>query len=298
MRVFVTGASGFVGRRLMPRLEQAGFEATGADREVDVTDPECLARVVEKQSPDAILHLAAMSSPAESWSAPERCYRVNFLGTLNLLRAVAAHRPDARLLVIGSADQYAAAPVDSRPFDESTPLCPSSPYARTKAAAEMLAEEAATAGLDVVRIRAFNHTGAGQPDHFVASSFARQVAEIRTGRQAPRMRVGNLDSVRDFLHVEDVLEAYLRLLDPAVPADVYNVASGRATTIRALLDTLIGIAEIECEIETDPARWRETDWRVGDASRLRERTGWEPRIGVEETLRELYESWLEPGAVA
>ena len=150
----------------------------------------------------------------------------------------------------------------------------------------------ASRGQDVVRVRAFNHTGAGQPDHFVVSKFARQVARIRLGRQPPVMRVGNLESVRDFLHVDDVLAAYLALLDANVPADVYNIASGRSTSIREVLDRLIEIAGIKTSVEQDPELWRETDWLVGDASRLRSATRWRPEISLEAILLEIYEDWL------
>ncbi|MBB82539.1 MAG: hypothetical protein CL931_01850 [Deltaproteobacteria bacterium] len=299
MRVFVTGAGGFVGRRLRPRLEAGGHTVIGADREVDVTDPASLGAALERAAPDAILHLAAMSDVARSWKEPALCYRLNFLGTRSLLRCAAERSPEARILLIGSADQYspvaggAAAPT---PFDEATPLRPRSPYARTKAAAEALGDAAAREGRDVVRVRAFNHTGAGQADAFVVSSFARQVAAIRAGRQAPVMRVGNLESVRDFLHVEDVLDAYIALLDPAVPADVYNVAGGVATTIQTLLDQLVALADVSPRVETDPDRFRPTDWLVGDASKLRKATGWQPRIPLDAILRELYDDWLERDA--
>jgi GDP-4-dehydro-6-deoxy-D-mannose reductase len=299
MRVFVTGASGFVGQRLLPRLREAGHEAIGADREVDVTRPQDVKRALLRYAPDAVVHLAAMSSVARSWQEPGLCYRLNFLGSRTLLRTLLEVCPDARVLLIGSADQYAATRARERPFDEHTPLRPRSPYARTKAAAELLATGLAEErGLDVVRVRAFNHTGAGQSDRFVASSFARQLAAIRLGRQAPRMRVGNLESVRDFLHVDDVLDAYLALLEPSIPADVYNVASGRASSIQSVLDMLIRISGVEPEIEIDPDRWRETDWLVGDASRLRHATGWQPRIPLESLLRELHAHWLEVEAAA
>jgi len=292
MRIFVTGASGFVGQKLIPRLSAAGHEAIGADREVDVTDPVQITRAIAEHAPDAVVHLAAMSSVAQSWKQPESCYRLNFLGTHRLLRAVETLIPGARVLLIGSADQYAATAAQARPLTESTPLCPRSPYARTKAAGELLGREAARRGLDVVCVRAFNHTGAGQPDHFVASSFARQVAAIRLGRAAPVMRVGNLDSVRDFLHVDDVLRAYLALLDRDVAPGVYNVASEQPTPIREILDRLFEIAGIEAAVETDPARWRDTDWLVGDASRLRAATGWRPEIDLDGILRELFADWL------
>ncbi|MEM9173813.1 MAG: GDP-mannose 4,6-dehydratase [Myxococcota bacterium] len=299
MRVFVTGAGGFVGRRLRPRLERAGHAVIGTDREVDVTDAEALRAALERTRPDAVVHLAAMSSVAESWRSPTRCYRLNFLGTRALLEGHARVCPEARVLLIGSADQYA--PVggegqDRMAFSESTPLRPRSPYARTKAAAEALGTAAAEDGRAIVRVRAFNHTGAGQADAFVVSSFARQVAAIRDGRQAPVMRVGNLESVRDFLHVDDVLEAYVALLDPRVPPEVYNVAGGVATPIQSLLDRLLALAEISPRVETDPDRHRPTDWLVGDATRLRKATGWAPRISLDAILRELLADWTERDA--
>jgi GDP-4-dehydro-6-deoxy-D-mannose reductase len=291
MRVFVTGASGFVGRRLLPVLTAAGHEAIGVDRETDVTDSGAIQRALEAHSPDAVIHLAAMSSVAQSWRQAEACYRLNFNGTRNLIRAIEATRPAARLMLIGSADQYSATSPQGRAITETTALRPRSPYARTKAACELLGTEAADRGLDVVRVRAFNHTGAGQADAFVVSSFARQVAAIRRGQQTPVMRVGNLESVRDFLHVDDVTRAYLALLDPAVPAEVYNVASGRATSIQEVLDRLLALAGVEARIERDPDRWRETDWLVGDASRLRDATGWQPEIPLESILQEIYDDW-------
>lgn len=299
MRVFVTGVGGFVGRRIRPRLEALGHQVIGADREVDVTDPRLLETALADAEPDAVIHLAAMSSVARSWQEPALCYRLNFLGTRSLLECVRRRCADARVLLVGSADQYSPAsgdPGDASPFDETTPMRPRSPYARTKAAAEMLGGAASTEGLDVVRVRAFNHTGAGQADTFVVSSFARQVAAIRAGRQAPIMRVGNLESVRDFLHVDDVIDAYAALLDRSVPADVYNVAGGIATPIQTVLDRLIELAGIEPRVETDPERFRPTDWLVGDATRIRTVTGWRPSIPLDAILRELYEDWSKRDA--
>jgi GDP-4-dehydro-6-deoxy-D-mannose reductase len=292
MRVFVTGASGFVGRRLMRKLREAGHDAHGADREVDVTDPVAIGRALESHQPNAVVHLAALSNPALSWREPHLCYRQNFIGTRNLLMAARSHGQNARVLLIGSADQYAATTPAARPIDETTPLRPRSPYARTKSATELLGQRAAEDGQDVVRVRAFNHTGAGQPDVFVVSNFARQVARIRLGLQEPIMRVGNLESVRDFLHVDDVIRAYVALLEPAVPVGTYNIASGRSTTVQQILDRLIEIAGIDPRVDGDPDRWRETDWLVGDASRLESATDWRPTISLDAILHELYEDWL------
>jgi len=308
MRVLVTGAAGFVGRRLLPRLADAGHAVDGSDRETDVADADALAAAIARSRPEAVVHLAARSSVAQSLHTPEACYRINYLGTRALLAGVARHAPDARVLLIGSADAYspAEAPaepaspgdVETRPLDEATPLRPRSPYARTKAAGELLGRLALRAGLDVICVRAFNHTGAGQSDAFVVPSFARQLAAIAQGRTAPRLRVGNLDSIRDFLHVDDVVDAYLRLLDRRVAPGVYTVARGTGVAVRSILAALCGVAGVAPEIEVDPARWRPADWLVGDPSRLRAATGWRPRIALDALWREVYADALAGGSNA
>jgi GDP-4-dehydro-6-deoxy-D-mannose reductase len=291
MRVLVTGAGGFVGQHLLPAMRDSGMEPIPSDRELDVRDTPLLSAAIEKAKPGAIVHLAALSSVADSWRDPAACFRVNFLGTRSLLAALERCAPRARLLLVGSADEYETTRPEAAPYDETAGLRPRSPYARTKAAGELLGHLAAGRGLDVVRVRSFNHTGAGQSDRFVTSSFARQVAMIEAGLQEPVMRVGNLDSVRDFLDVDDVVTAYLRLLDPAVPAGVYNVASGRPVEVRTLLTLLLELAGVEARIEMAPEFYRPTDQLVGDAARLREATGWEPRIPLRTTLSALLDYW-------
>lgn len=292
MRVFVTGAAGFVGGYLLPHLEGAGMTVTATDREVDVTDPRSLGAAIRRARPDAIVHLAAQSSVQASYANPLEAFRINYLGSLTLLRVIAADASAARVLLIGSSDAYGDAGSGKRPIRESDPLRPTSPYARSKAAAELLgALAAADRGLDVVRVRAFTHIGRGQTDRFVASSFAKQIAEIARGSREPRLAVGNLDSVRDFLDVRDVVDAYCRLLDPGVPPGVYNVASGRGVAVREILDTLIELAGVSPEIEVDASRYRPTDQRIGDASRLRKATGWSPAIDLRDTLAGMLDFW-------
>jgi GDP-4-dehydro-6-deoxy-D-mannose reductase len=293
MRVLVTGAGGFVGRRLVPRLEACGFETTACDLEVDVTDPAAVETILKSSQPEAIVHLAALSSVAASLSDPASCFRANYLGTRCLLQGVARFAPSARVLLIGSSEQYDLSQPGAPPSREQDPLKPRSPYARSKAAAEQLGSEAARNGLDVMRVRSFNHTGAGQTDTFAAPSFAKQITEIAAGRREPEMRVGNLDSVRDFLDVSDVIDAYIALLDSAVPPDIYNVASGHGISLRLLLDTLLEIAGVAPRIEPDPERMRPTDWVVGDSSRLRAATGWQPQVELRETLSELLGYWRD-----
>jgi GDP-4-dehydro-6-deoxy-D-mannose reductase len=191
------------------------------------------------------------------------------------------------VLVVTSGEIYggSAAPVA---LDEGAPLAPASPYARSKAAADALA---AASGLDVVRARSFNHTGPGQGDTYVAASFARQLAEMELGRREPVLHVGNLAAVRDFLDVADVVEAYVRLLDPEVPAGAYNVASGIGRSIADLLDLLVEAAGVRPRIEVDASRWRPDRASIGDAAKLRRATGWSPQIPFETTLARLLDDW-------
>jgi GDP-4-dehydro-6-deoxy-D-mannose reductase len=285
VRIWITGAAGFVGRRLVAALASAGHTVIGVDREVEITDAPRVARSLASARADAIVHLAAMSSPADAMREPTPAARVNYWGTRAVLEAARTEAPDARVLLVTSGAVYGNAAVGAAPFRESDPLNPAAPYARSKACADLLAARYAERGLDVVRVRPFNHTGPGQAADFVLPAFARQIAAIAAGRSAPRIAVGNLDSVRDFLDVDDVVDAYQRLLDRGVPADTYNVASGVGRRIGDLLDALIELAGARCAIEVDPARVRPTDTAVGDASRLRAVTGWEPRVPWIETLR-------------
>lgn len=286
----MSGARGFVGSWLVPHLEAAGHAVVAVDRDVDVCDAGAVAASLAAARPDAIVHLAALASVAASHAEPARTARVNALGALHVLRATQAHAPAARVLLVSSGEIYGAC-AEGAAFDEASPLAPGTPYARAKAAADLLGAAFAARGLDVVRARPFNHTGPGQGEAFVASSFARQLAEIEAGRRAPVLAVGNLAAVRDFLDVADVVEAYRRLLSPAVPAGAYNVASGAGLSIGALLERLLARARAQPEVREDPARWRPANAAVGDAGRLRRATGWAPRIPIEDTLARLLDDW-------
>jgi GDP-4-dehydro-6-deoxy-D-mannose reductase len=286
----VSGARGFVGSWLVPHLEAAGHAVVAVDHEVDVCDAAAVEASIGAARPDAIVHLAAVASVAASLGDPARTARVNALGALHVLRAAQRRAPGARVLLVSSGEIYGAAAGGER-FDESSPLVPGTPYARAKAVADRLGAAFAARGLDVVRARPFNHTGPGQSDVFVASSFARQLAEIEAGRRAPRLAVGNLAAVRDFLDVADVVEAYRRLLDRAVPAGAYNVASGSGIAIGELLARLLAVSHAKPEVREDPARWRPANAAVGDAGRLRRATGWAPAIPLDDTLARLLADW-------
>jgi nucleoside-diphosphate-sugar epimerase len=291
VRVFVTGAAGFVGRHLVARLARSGHELFATDQELDVADPSAIGPFVARTRPDAIVHLAAVSSVVASREAPALTYRVNFEGAHTLLEAARIHAPRARVLLVGSGEVYGGAAPGAPPFSEDAPLRPGSPYSRTKAAADLLGASYAEKGLEVVRVRPFNHTGPGQGASFVAASFARQLAEIGLGRREPVLAVGNLASVRDFLDVEDVVAAYALLCEGRAPAGVYNVASGVGISIGTLLDRLCALAKLAPRIEVDPARVRPTDSSIGDASRLRAASGWAACNPLDDTLERLLAFW-------
>lgn len=292
VHVLVTGAGGFVGQRLVPRLETEGCRVSAYDVDLDIMDEPKLRATFARLRPDAIIHLAAMASVAASHESSLATFRVNFIGTKNVLAAAEEVVPRARVVFVGSGEVYGATDHDAAPFDESSPLAPRSPYAHTKASADLLCGEYAARGLDIVRARPFNHTGPGQSERFVAPSFAQQVAEISRGRREPRIRVGSLDAVRDFLDVEDVISAYIRLLDPTLPGGIYNVASGVGRSIGTVLHTLIRKAEIAPEIVIDPARVRPSDRIVGCADHLRAQSGWAPKVAFDDTLARLLSWWL------
>ena len=293
MRVLVTGANGFVGRHLCAHLRDAGdavIEARGPDAEgasIDLTSAASVREAVEAARPEAVIHLAGFSSVAKSHQDPGGAFAVNALGAVHLLTALRDTAPRARLLLIGSAEMYGAIPAGVR-ATEDFPLRPLSPYAASKVAAEVAGLQFhRSAKMEVIAVRPFNHIGSGQAPHFVVPSFARQIAEIRSGRAPAVLRAGDLTPVRDFSHVDDVVEAYALLVRRGVPGESYNVCSGEGRTIRSLLDEMLEIAGVEAHVEVDPAKLRpaEIPSLVGDPAKLR-RLGWSPSRTVGDALRE------------
>ncbi len=293
MRVFVTGATGFVGGHLLPRLIEAGWEVISVGLELEITNAAALDEAVQAAAPDVVVHLAALSSVADSLGDPASVYRTNYLGTLFLLRSVAVHAPSARVLIIGSGQQYGSAEPGRAPFREEDPIRPESPYAASKGSGDLLGAEFTRRGLHVVRVRAFNHTGPGQPSHMVVPNFARQLVEIERGQRDPVLQVGNLESVRDFLDVEDVIDAYLALIKPGVAPRAYNVCSGRGVSMGEILSGLTSICGVSPKIEVNPRFFRPADFSVGAPGRLRAETGWEPKVSFEGILERVLSYWRE-----
>ncbi len=316
----ITGVTGFAGSHLAGRLLAGGESVVGLARgtggeggrrldprvvfrAADVRDIDAVAALLAEARPERVFHLAGQASPRRSFEDPLGTHEANYLGTAALLAAVRRSGMRPRVLFASSAECYGASAADftDRAMPEETPLRPLSPYGASKAAAEILcALETRTGGTPVVCVRSFNHTGAGQTGDLVGPSFARQVAEAEAGLRPPEIRVGNLDGVRDFSDVRDVVAAYDRILDRGEPGAVYNVCSGRPVVMRSFLERLLALARVPIRVVHDPARARpvETPRLVGDPARLRAATGLTFETPLEETLGALLESWRERVAEA
>jgi len=335
LKVLVTGATGFVGQHLCRRLAELGHRVFAADciagpartfpgceyRACDVCEFTALRAALRWARPDWIFHLAAISSPPEAARHPDETWRTNFLGTVHLYEAVRLSKRKPRILFVGSSDEYGAPPQERLPIDETCPLSPTGVYGSSKAAADLAsAFFVERHGLDIVRVRPFNHTGPGQSPRFVCSDFARQVAEAaRRPLRKRTMLVGNLDARRDFTDVRDIVRAYVLALERCPKGEVYNIASGKAVRVGDILEKLIALADAKIEVRLDPKRLRPSDAPriVGDASKFRRATGvfahrptgtagrnaglaglpvrknsgWRPGIPLDDTLRDLLEYW-------
>ena len=313
MRVLITGFTGFVGSHLADYLVARGdVEVFGTHRwrsrmdnvehlrervrfvECDLRDAGAVRRALRDVRPDRIFHLAAQSYVPTSWLAPAETLGGNVLGQVHLFEAVRDLDLPARVQVAGSSEEYGLVLPTEIPIREDSPLRPLSPYAVSKVAQDMLAYQYwRSYGLHAVRTRAFNHTGPRRGEVFVTSNFARQVAQIEKGQREPVVSVGNLDSVRDFTDVRDVVRAYWLALERGGPGEVYNICSGRGCTARQVLDILLDLAHVKVTVQEDPARMRPSDVTllVGDCSKFQSATGWRPTIPFEVTLKDLLEHW-------
>ena len=289
--VLVTGADGFVGQHLCAALARAGLQTFALSG--DIRDRESIVRQLCAAKPDGIVHLAALASVASSWDTQSEVWDVNATGTNTLVSVIRERAPRARLLAVSSAEVYGVVPESDQPIVESREAAPRSPYAVSKLAAEA---PVLHSGLDAVIARPFPHLGPGQDERFALASFAGQIARIERGGQEPRLRVGNLDARRDLLDVRCVADAYVALLHGKL-GGIVNVASGVAWRIGDVLDRLLALSTIRIEIELDPARLRPADVPLlaGDATRLREATGWEPRRSLDETLSDTLDAFRRKG---
>lgn len=294
MEALVTGVAGFVGRHLVSHLQARGDSVTGIDREhgIDLLDPPALTAAIAEAGPDAVYHLGGWSDVGGSWAAPRDAFRVNAEGTLNVLEACRAAGV-SRVLLVSSADVYGKVSLSELPLTEESPFRPVTPYAASKIAADELGLQAWLGyGLEVLRVRAFNHLGPGQTNRFVCPALAERIAlnELE-GREV--VTVGNLTPRRDFTDVRDVVRAYRLLVEEGEPGEAYNVCSGHDIAIAELADRLVTMAARPMRLEGDPALQRPVDVPVlrGDYAKLHKATGWDPEIELDQTLRDVLDEW-------
>jgi GDP-4-dehydro-6-deoxy-D-mannose reductase len=308
MKYLITGCNGFVGSYLIPAItdKHQGDTIVGVDvgpsrlHESDVfkyaslnmLDSKAIDETLEKARPDYIIHLASMSSVGYSWQHPTESFTNNTNIFLNLLESVRVHCPEARILSIGSSEEYGKVSKEELPLSESSPLRPVSPYAVARIAQEHLSIVYSRGfGLNVVCTRSFNHIGPGQSDQFVVSSIAKKLLEHKKGKIS-KVTVGDTSIVRDFLDVQDVVRAYLLLLEKGISAEIYNICKGTGYSINEVIGELSGILGIVPVISADPSLMRpaENPIVIGDNSKIRG-LGWEPRYELKESLESILAYW-------
>jgi GDP-4-dehydro-6-deoxy-D-mannose reductase len=309
--VLITGATGFTGGFLRDAYSRQGWEVhgtclehgpdkpaleTGTLHRVDLRDAAATAGLVDRVRPDVVQHLAGQSSVQLSWRDPSGTILGNIQAQLNTLEAIRKHVPSARVVVIGSCDEYGATTPEENPLDESHDLRPTSPYAVSKVAQDLMGLQYWSAwNVDTIRVRPFLQLGPRRTDRFVAGSFARQVAEISLGMREPVITVGSVDIVRDFTDVRDVARALVAVAEHGRAGEVYNLASGRGRTLRELLVIMMSTAGVDADIRPEQSfrRLQESRVLIGDSSRLRSCTGWEPAISFEQSAADTLSYWRE-----
>lgn len=302
-KALITGVGGFVGSHLAEHLISLNISTIGFIHPLhktndlsylndkiklvkcDILNKKSIKEHL-KQPLDYIFHLAAFSSPPQSFINPKETLENNILGELNLLEALAYFKSKAKILVVGSADEYGNVDSGKLPIDELQELAPSSPYAVSKVAQDLLGWQFyLNHKLSVIRVRPFNHIGPRQSTAFVVSAFAHQIAKLEK-KNGGKMKVGNLETYRDFTDVRDITRAYLLALEKGKPGDVYNIGSGKAYKISDILNKLISFSKSKIEVVQDKKLLRSSDIIkiYCDFSKFHKRTGWKPQISIEKTL--------------
>ena len=316
MNILITGITGFTGSHLAEYLlKQKKHKVFGTYRwrsrmeniiqiqnrislyECDLKDSSSTTGVIKKVKPDMIFHLAAQSYVPMSWTAPAETLSTNILCELNIFEAVRGlGLTDCLIHIAGSSEEYGMVLPNEIPIKETNPLRPLSPYGVSKVTQDLLGYQYFKSyGLKIFRTRAFNHTGPRRGDVFVTSNFSKQIVEIEKGKRKPVISVGNLDAVRDFADVRDVVRAYYLVLEKGKPGEVYNVCKGKGYKIKEVLDILVSLSDDKIETKTDVHRLRPSDVEllIGDPSKIRKAVGWKPEIPFKKTMKDLLDYWRE-----
>lgn len=315
MRILITGITGFVGGHLTEALRAEGGHAlVGVSRQsawgsswthlegsaelqaADLLDGTAVERLLRDVRPDWVFHLAGYANPGKSFREPDQCWADNLTATRSLYDAVARSEVRPRVLFVSTGLVYGDADGPDQGFDESAVLRPASPYAASKAAADLLSYQyTRSLGLDVVRVRLFNQIGPRQPADYAVANFARQIAAAEAGRQPPVIETGDLSAQRDVTDVRDMVAAFRMLIERGVSGEVYNAGRGQTWRIGELLDRLVGMARVPVEVhqKVEPTRKADTAVTRADPRKLRHVTGWEPRYELDRTLADVLDYWRE-----
>lgn len=314
MRVLITGVTGFVGSHLAEYCLAQDVEVHGTRRwrspmdnlqgivdrlelvECDLIDESSVSSAVSRSEPDYLFHLAAQSYVPSSFVAPRDTLETNVIGTLNLLEAVRRADLDPVIHICSSSEVYGQVREEEVPITEDNPLRPQSPYAVSKVGEDLLAYQYFRSyGMKTIRTRAFTHTGPRRGSVFVASAFAKQIAEVEAGADPPVVRVGNLESVRTWLDVRDIVRAYWLCVEKCPAGEVYNVGGDTTHTVGEMLEFLLSQSsrQEEIRVEPDPERMRPSDvtLQIPSVEKFRKATGWEPEIPFERTMVDLLDYW-------
>jgi len=306
MKALIIGAAGFVGRHLINHLKSLGWEVNATrlpneeikedipNYELDILNQASISSLLDKMRPDYLFHLAAQSSVALSWEKPALTVDINVKGAVNLLEALRVMQNPPRVLLIGSGEEYGYIIPEELPIKEDTLMRPGNIYACTKVAQDLLGQIYARAyKLEIIMVRAFNHTGPGQIDTFATAHFCKQIAEIEAGLRPPVIKVGNLSAKRDFTDVRDIVKAYALLIQKGKLGEAYNVGSGKAIAMQEILDMALFLAKTQIDVEQDPALMRVSDTPIiqADISRLTSVTGWKPEIPLCDTITDMLDDW-------
>lgn len=301
MKILVTGANGFVGTHLIKELAGAGHAVIASDirtqsgvaddkgfHPCDLRDPESVTDMIRKINPEACIHLGGIASVIEGHANPSNLLAVNLTGTLNILEALRKHTPQCRLLFISTAHVYGPRN-DDKPITEDSALKPVNLYSISKACADQIClQYAKEFNMHVLSARANNHIGPGQTIQYVIPSFAAQFKSILKGRQDNSIRTGNLESIRDFTDVRDVVRAYRLLIEKGVPGNAYNISSGRMFKLTKIIEILSKLTGISPKLITDETKYRPADKSpVLDTTRLHRDTGWKPEIELERSITDI-----------
>lgn len=313
-KALITGITGFAGSHLAELLLKEGYEVYGTCRprskteyidhiknkihleDADVLDSHSLHSIMVQMKPDYIFHLAAQSFVQSSWASPATTMEVNTVGSVHLFEAVRRAEISPVIQIACSSEEYGLVHPNEVPVKEENPLRPLSPYAVSKIAMDYLGYQYHQSyGMKIIRTRGFNHTGPRRGEVFATSNFARQIAEIEKGKKEPVIEVGNLEAQRDWTDVRDMVRGYLLTVQKCTPGEVYNICSGKGVKVSDMLNLLLSFSKVKVKIRQDPKRMRPSDVPIliGDNTKFKKQTDWEPQIPFERTMEDLLNYWRE-----